>query len=448
MGFKEEEDSFLSGKGTGNGGGQNESPGNGKEGSGSSGLNSRELWFWLCNIENVGPVIIEALLKYFKEPEAVYDAAEAELLKINGIGKTRINNIMKGKEPEIIRRKMEDMEKKGIHFLSYYDEAFPQKLRDIENPPYWIYYKGRLPDVRFPVLAVVGARECSGYGRDVAKYLSCRLSKCGVQIISGMARGIDSAAHRGALLAAGYGREPERGYGSETEGGCSSENPGRYFSENGAPTFAVLGCGVDVCYPPENYSLYSEINKNGGIISEYPMGIGPFPGNFPRRNRIISGLSDGILVIEARERSGSLITANLGLGQGKDVFAVPGRINDELSKGCNDLIRLGAGLTEKPEDILDSLAMRFPYLFTEFNDKSAQNIKTETASGLSAFEEILYNCLTVEPKHISCILEESGLGFSQLIEGLFDLEKKGMIQMCGQNYYRRVLGESLPLSIS
>lgn len=428
-----------------------------KELSGSRGLNSRELWFWLCNIENVGPVIIEALLNYFKEPEAVYDATEAELLRINGIGKTRINNIMKGKDPEIIRRKMEDMEKKGIHFLSYYDEAFPQKLRDIENPPYWIYYKGRLPDVRFPVLAVVGARECSGYGRDVAKYLSCRLSKCGVQIVSGMARGIDSAAHRGALLAAGYGREPERGYGSEREGGCNSEAPGGYFSKNGAPTFAVLGCGVDVCYPPENYSLYSEINKNGGIISEYPMGIGPFPGNFPRRNRIISGLSDGILVIEAREKSGSLITANLGLSQGKDVFAVPGRINDELSKGCNDLIRLGAGLTEKPEDILDSLAIRFPYLFTEFNDKNAKKIKAETAStqegyknntGLTALEEILYNALTVEPKHISCILEESGLGFSQLIEGLFDLEKKGMIQMCGQNYYRRVLGESLPLSIS
>lgn len=377
-------------------------------------LNEREYWFWLCNISSIGSVTIEALLDYFKEPAAVYHAGEDELKRVEGIGKGRVSRIMESKKPEKIRHSLKRTEAMGIRFLSCADEEFPDKLRKIEHSPHGIYVKGKLPDIRFPVVAVVGARECSGYGRDVAGYISYGLSKRGVQIISGMARGVDYMAHCGAIRA-------------------------------GAHTFAVMGCGLDICYPPENYSLFCEMEKRGGIISEYPPGTKPVPGNFPYRNRIIAGLCDAILVVEARERSGSLITADFALSQGKDVFAVPGRINDSLSKGCNDLIRLGAGLVQTPEDILDALELSFPHLCRVFEGKEEP---VGLNGNLRVQEEKVYGLLGTEPRHVSSIIEETGLPVSQVTEALFELEKAGIIAVCGQNYYRRVFGESLPLSIS
>lgn len=393
-------------------------------------LNKREYWFWLCNINGIGNVTTERLLHYFKEPEAVYNAGEAELRKVPGIGEKRIRQIIDSRKPETFCKNLKRVEDMGICFLPFEDEAFPEKLKRIEHPPYGIYVKGKLPDVRFPSVAIVGARECSGYGRDLAEYFSYELSGRGVQIISGMARGVDSSAHYGAI--------------------CASSS-----------TYAVLGCGVDVCYPLENYTLFCEIIKKGGLISEYPPGTKPSPGNFPYRNRVISGLSDAVLVVEARKRSGSLITANLGLSQGKDILAVPGRVNDTLSRGCNDLIKLGAGLVETPEDVLDALKISFPYLCggkescaagREGGFKRRENPAgaDEKAGGreLSPQEEGVYKLLGIEPKHISSIIEESGLSFSEVVEALFELERIGVIAVCGQNYYRRVLGESLPLSIS
>ena len=376
-------------------------------------LNEREYWFWLCNINTIGSIMTEKLLDYFKEPEAVYNAGEAELRKVPGIGEKRIKEIIKSKEPEEVRKKLKKVEDMGICFLSYGDEAFPEKLKKIEHPPYGLYVKGKLPDVRFPTVAVVGARECSGYGKDIARYFSHELSGMGIQIISGMARGVDSSAHCGAISAS--------------------------FA-----TYAVLGCGVDICYPLENHKLFYEISKTGGLISEYPPGTKPSPGNFPYRNRIISGLSDAILVVEARKKSGSLITANLGLNQGKDIFAIPGRINDTLSVGCNDLIKLGAGLVESPSDIRDALSISFPYLY-EFSTGKTNDTKAvkngEIFSGIKPEDEKIYNILGIEPKHISSIMNESALPFSRITESLFELERAGMICVCGQNYYRRVLEE-------
>lgn len=394
-------------------------------------LNEREYWFWLCNINSIGSITIENLLDYFKEPEAVYNAGEDELRKVPGIGEKRIKQIINSKNPENVRKNLKRVEDMGICFLSFGDEAFPEKLKRIEHPPYAIYVKGKVPDIRFPAVAVVGARECSGYGRDLAEYFSYELSSRGVQIISGMARGVDSSAHYGAI--------------------CASY-----------ATYAVLGCGVDICYPLENYTLFCEIIKRGGLISEYPPGTKPSPGNFPYRNRIISGLSDAILVVEARKKSGSLITANLGLSQGKDILAVPGRVNDILSRGCNDLIKLGAGLVETPEDVLDALKISFPHLCRFFEGKAdfgsgnadngerACSLKRgnkemlrEKAARLKAQDGKIYNILGIEPKHISSIMDESGLSLSQVIESLFELERMGIICVCGQNYYRRVLGENL-----
>lgn len=373
-------------------------------------LNEREYWFWLCNIDSIGSVLTERLLAYFKEPGNVYNAGENELKEVEGIKEGRIRKIISSKNPEKIRYNLKRMEKMGIRFLSFADEEFPEKLKSIEHMPYGIYVRGNLPDVRFPVVAVVGARECSGYGRDVARYLSCELSKRGVQIISGMARGVDSAAHYGAL-------------------------------SSSSPTFAVLGCGLDICYPLENYSIFCEMGRRGGIISEYPAGTKPSPGNFPYRNRIIAGLCDAILVVEAREKSGSLITANFALSQGKDVFAVPGRIGDTLSKGCNDLIKLGAGLVQTPDDILDALEISFPHLCRVFEGKEDGTAGRK----LSPKEDRVYKLLGTEPKHISRVMEESGLSFSEVVEALFEMERVGLIAVCGQNYYRRVMdGLTMP----
>lgn len=385
-------------------------------------LNEREYWFWLCNIKDIGGATIEALINYFKKPKEVYLAGEDELRKIPGIGQQKAKQIIDSKNPERIRLRLRSMKERGISFLSCADEEFPDKLREIEHSPHGIYVKGKLPDIRFPVVAVVGARECSGYGRDAAEYFSYELSGKGIQILSGMARGVDSAAHYGAIRAS-------------------------------FPTYAVLGCGVDVCYPPENYSIFSEIGKRGGLISEYPPGTKPFPANFPYRNRIMAGLCDAILVVEARKKSGSLITANLGLSQGKDILAVPGRINDSLSIGCNDLIKLGAGLVQEPGDVLYALEISFPYLFkggfkSEKKEKGTSYCSGEVKGGLKAGEETIYKLLGMEPKHISSVTDESGLPLSRVIEALFELERMGMVCVCGQNYYRRVLEERQPFSIS
>ena len=203
---------------------------------------------------------------------------------------------------------IKELEKQGIKVVSVNDRDYPAKLLPYDHRPEYLFYKGRLPDRDKPVVAMVGARACSNYGRKMARALARELSENGVQIISGMARGIDTYSQIGAL-------------------------------EGGTPTFAVLGSGVDVCYPTENIELYNDILKNGGIISEYPPGAGPIAWHFPLRNRIISGLSDKVIVVEAREKSGSLITVEWALEQGKDVMAVPGRVGEKLSDGCNRLIR-------------------------------------------------------------------------------------------------------------
>lgn len=205
----------------------------------------------------------------------------------------------------------EKLKEKNIIYCSYYNEQlYPHRLRQIYRPPKHLYGKGKMPDQSRTAVGIVGARECTPYGRDMARMFGYRLAEAGVNVISGMARGIDGWAHQGAL-------------------------------ESGGETFAVLGCGVDICYPAEHRRLYNSIVKHGGILSEFPIEMKAKKIFFPLRNQIISGLSDGILVVEAKERSGSLITADAALEQGKDVFVVPGRIGDVLSEGCNRLIRQG-----------------------------------------------------------------------------------------------------------
>ncbi|MDE6881924.1 MAG: DNA-processing protein DprA [Lachnospiraceae bacterium] len=223
-----------------------------------------------------------------------------------------------------IAEEYEKMLSRGISFVTFEEAAYPRKLSKIQDAPYALYYAGRLPDEEGRSIAVIGARNCTEYGKCMAKEFGTVLARAGVQVISGMARGIDGIGQRSALCAGGY-------------------------------SLGVLGCGVDICYPQENRELYEQLLVKGGLCSEYPPGIEPRAALFPPRNRIISGLCDGVLVIEAKERSGTLITVDMALEQGREVYAVPGRATDALSAGCNRLIRQGAQLVMNPEELLEEL---------------------------------------------------------------------------------------------
>ena len=219
----------------------------------------------------------------------------------------------------------ERMQERGIEFVTVQDEEYPRKLAEISDAPYGLYYIGRMPEEKRKSVAIIGARECSEYGRYMAKQFGTKLAEAGIQVISGMARGIDGISQQAALSAGGY-------------------------------SLGVLGCGVDICYPVETRSLYENLAVQGGVCSEYPPGIEPRALLFPRRNRIISALCDAVLVIEARQRSGTLITVDMALEQGREVYALPGRATDLLSDGCNRLIKQGAGIVTSPQELLEELS--------------------------------------------------------------------------------------------
>lgn len=218
------------------------------------------------------------------------------------------------------------MRERGISLAVMGEEDYPPKLAAVPDAPCGLYYVGKLPRSDWKAIAVIGARNCSEYGKAMARRFGESLAEAGVQIVSGMARGVDGIGQQAALDAGGY-------------------------------SLGVLGCGVDVCYPPENKPLYEQLIARGGLCSEYPPGIEPRAVLFPPRNRIISGLCDGVLVVEARERSGTLITVDMALEQGREVYALPGRVTDPLSRGCNRLIRQGASLVESPEELLQELGI-------------------------------------------------------------------------------------------
>ena len=291
---------------------------------------------------------------------------------------------------------------KSIYWIAREDKKYPEKLKNIANPTKGLYVCGRLPQEELLTIAIVGARNCTAYGSEMAKYFARELAAAGVQIVSGLARGIDSYAHWGAL-------------------------------EAGGATFAILGCGVDVCYPKENKRLYERMLEKGGIISEYKQGEPPLKGYFPQRNRIISGLCDGILVVEARKKSGSLITVDWGLEQGKDIFALPGRSIDSLSGGCNKIIRQGAILVETPEDVLEEYNFAKEYKLQKSEKMKKNNIPLETK------EKMVYSRLSLEPKHINDMINETEYTASEIMEALLNLELSGRIRDTGGGYYIIVL---------
>ena len=274
--------------------------------------------YWFTHIAGIGNVKQQRLLIACGSAENVYYMEEKELTEINNISSKDVYSIVESRRNWDLEGAYERFVESGIRFVTMEQEEYPKRLCNISQSPYAIFYKGELPAEEKRSIAIVGARMCSEYGRYYAQQIAALAVKYDVNVISGMALGIDGAAHYGAMQQKGK-------------------------------TYAVLGCGVDYCYPKSNRVLYEYMMTHGGVLSEYVPGTVPLASLFPSRNRIISGLSDAVIVIEAKERSGSLITADFAMEQGKDVYALPGRATDSLSGGCNRLIRQGAGIIISPE---------------------------------------------------------------------------------------------------
>ena len=358
-------------------------------------MTSKEYWFWLLNIDKIGNRKIKGILDFYGCPKEAFNGNIKDLKEIKNLTKEDRLNIVKSKDIKLVKESYNKLNEKGIYFVTIKDKDYPLKLKNIYDPPYGLYVKGKLPNKDKVSIGVVGARNCSDYGRAVAMNLSKELSEAGIEIISGLAYGIDTYAHIGAL----------NGSGS---------------------TYGVLGCGVDVCYPKENFSTYMKIQERGGIISEYGIGVSPRPFQFPMRNRIISGLSDGILVIEAKEKSGSFITVDAGLEQGKNIYAVPGNIYDSLSAGCNNLLKMGAKTVTSPDDIIED----FIYNFHNSRDNKLNKDKL-----LERKEKIVYACLSHLPKHMNEIAGETNLHIDELSVILLQLEIKKLAKEIRKNYY-------------
>ena len=293
---------------------------------------------------------------------------------------------------------MNESTSENIRCITKEDPEYPVKMKQYPSMPNKLYVKGRLPLAEKPAVAVIGARMCSPYGRIQAFRYAKALSEAGIQIISGMALGIDSEGHKGAL-------------------------------EGKMPTFAVLGSGVDVCYPRANRKLYERILwEGGGVISECPPGTQPMPWCFPARNRIISALADAVLIVEAKENSGSLITAGFALEQGKMVYAIPGAVTDALSRGCHKLIYDGAGIAYSPEIILEELE-----ICTKTNIKSDE----KNDLGLESDLNMVYSCLDLRPKNVDYIVRKTGFSPGQVSNYLIELMLQGLITECGKHYYTR-----------
>lgn len=362
--------------------------------------NEKQYLYWLCHTPGMGAVSIRKLGEYFTSFERIYQTEEKELQECRLLKARQIDAIQQSKRKfSILQEEYTKLEEQQIRFLTPLDEEYPKRLRNIYDPPMGLYVKGTLPDDGKPSVAIVGARGCSAYGEQLAEIFAQELAKEGVQIISGLAMGIDGAAHRGALKV-------------------------------NRPTFGILGCGINICYPSAHYGLYEQMVHQGGVLSEFALGQKPDAFHFPMRNRIISGLSDAILVVEAKEKSGSLITAEIGLEQGKEIFAVPGRVTDALSSGCNHLIQQGAQVAISPADLLEYLGVKH---------EKKLILHEKNVNVLAKKEKMVYSCLDFKPKHIEEILSQTGLSIGECMSSLMELELGGYAFRFANHYYGKKL---------
>jgi DNA processing protein len=366
-------------------------------------MTREELWIWYATLLDEPNGITYKTFESTQEIKEVYEAGIDQLVEQYKFSKKEAEQIEKSKESGKLEICMKRMREGEIHFVTVEDKLYPERLKQFEDKPKFLFYKGNLPKEYLPTVGMVGARACTNYGRNMAKMLGEELSSNHIQIISGLARGIDTYSMIGAI-------------------------------SGKTPTFAVLGSGVDVCYPIENIELYEEIlNNGGGIISEFIPGSSPLQWHFPVRNRIISGLSDKVAVIEAREKSGSLITVEYALEQGKDVWAVPGRVGDSLSSGCNRLLKCGAGVLTSGYDIIEDMSSVVKDI------KQLGAAKEEQMDMMEETNLKVYRAIESYPQSITEIMKKTQLGYEKIIEILLCLQMSGVVEEISKNYFVRCI---------
>ncbi len=368
-------------------------------------MNYENLKYWMAlkSIDGIGNASFQPLLDHFRSPAAVFSATIHDLSAIPGISKKSAAAIVSFKDWDAILRQLDMLDKAGVNIITCLDETYPLNLFNVYDRPAFLYVLGHLEkdDIN---LAIVGSRNASAYGRYTTDRISRELALRGITIVSGMARGIDSCAHRGALAAQGR-------------------------------TIAVLGSGLDVIYPPENKKLFADISQNGAVISEFPLGTQPLSYHFPARNRIISGLSYGVVIVEAGEKSGSLITARLAMEQGREVFAIPGTIDSASSRGTNSLIKQGAKLIDNIDDILEDILPQLERSSAQPTrreqeivppDASLADVGRNTDSRRPIDQKIL-TTLSQGKMHADDIIADTGLSPADVLSALITLELKGIV---------------------
>ena len=354
-------------------------------------------WEWFCSIPEIYHAQQEVLLKCFDTPEHIWNASEEELQHLISRGGKWIEKIRLFKEkynPEEIQH---EHRKAGIQFISCMDARYPQRLKEITNRPFGLFLKGSLPPEEQKAIALIGARSCTREGKIMAERLAAETVRFGGNVISGGAYGIDGAAQWRAL-------------------------------EEGGKSWAVLGCGVDRVYPQAHARLFERLKESGGIISEFPPGTPPLARHFPMRNRIISGLADVIVVVEARRKSGSLITAEFAAEQGRTVMAVPGRPGDILSEGCNALIAHGAEIILSPKTFSESV----------FPEQITGRKKFSESFTLAPVEKLVYSSLGLHAKSVWELEEGTALSLKEISAALLSLEMQGLIKEQDRNHYIRL----------
>lgn len=367
-------------------------------------------WLELSLIPGVGPKTFLRLLDHFGSPENALKSSRSALERVKGVSAAVAEAIGRGAGPEL-DKSLGLIEKHNITVVTFDDPAYPERLKQIHDPPPLLYVKGTLEAADANAVSIVGSRRATHYGKSVAGRLSGDLARMGITVVSGLAYGVDAAAHKGALDAGGR-------------------------------TIAVLGCGVDVVYPRANSKIYERIPASGAIVSEFPMGCQPDAGLFPLRNRIVSGLSLGTLVVEAPRKSGALITARHALEQNREVFAVPGNIFSPYGEGCHRLIKDGAKLVENVYDIISEIESGLSEI--KIGDLAAgSGAAGAPDKKMSADEKKVFNFLSMVPVHIDDIIEQCDLTASRAAGALMTLELNGLIrQLSGKQFIRR--GESSP----
>src|ERR1043166_7188706 len=353
-------------------------------------MDSREALVALNMIEHVGPVRLRQLLDHFGEAPAILRASRSQLQHVRGIGDDVAESISSWEKNIDLTGELQRIEQFGCHIVTQADDNYPDLLRQIYDPPIVLYVKGTLTAKDKNAVALVGSRLTTHYGLEIARKLAYQLAYVGVTVVSGGARGIDTAAHQGALSAKGR-------------------------------TIAVLGTGINLIFPSENADLFARIAENGAVMTQFPFNRKADKQSFPIRNRIVAGITLGTVVVEANLTSGALITANFAIENGRQIFAVPGRIDSPRSKGCHELIKKGAKLCEGAEDILSE----FEYLFPGTNRPDAMNDAASLpALSLSASEQTVYDLLDHEEKTIDELIRQSSLAPSAVSVALLGLEMK------------------------